>query len=144
MKTKRLFPVLIFLAGFVAGGALLSILSFTSPNPPVDAIGSIDAKTFFQRYTGRAIPYSGVIKGYMVDKEQYDAMTLVLAAYPGVIGFRIYNGIDNGFVNVGMVVGVNSNGTDALTIPNTVFKTVARYVGPCPPVCDASSPITAP
>jgi hypothetical protein len=142
MKTKRLFPVLIFLAGIVAGGVLLSILAFTSPNPAPAPISANAARTFFRNYMVHAIPYSNVIKGYTISREQYNAMTEIIGLNPSVTGFRIYNGVDDNGLAVGMVVGVTAAGNDYLTGSEPVRSTDARQgVGPCPTVCDNPSPI---
>ena len=38
-----------------------------------------------------------------------------------------------------VVAGVDMNGNDA--VKNTIFGTDAPKLGPCPPICDVSSPI---
>jgi glyceraldehyde-3-phosphate dehydrogenase/erythrose-4-phosphate dehydrogenase len=55
-------------------------------------------------------------------------------------GFRIYFGKDNNSNNVAIVVGVNSNGTDAVN--NPIYSFVSQNTNACPPVCDSNSPIT--
>jgi hypothetical protein len=139
MRTRKSLPVLTFMSGMFAGALLLGILSFSSPNPPMDIITAADAHAYYLNYMGRALPYNNVIKGYVIDIEQYNAMGQIIKDNPQLAGFRIYNGIDNNSTNLGIVVGVTSQGLDYIS--GKIYKTVARSVGPCPPVCDNSSPI---
>lgn len=139
MRTSKWLPVLTFVSGMFAGALFLGILSFTPPNPPMEVITAANAHTYYLNYMGRALPYNNVIKGYVIDLEQYNAMAQLYKDNSQLAGFRIYNGIDNSSTNLGIVVGITSQGLD--DVAGKIYKTTARSVGPCPPVCDNSSPI---
>ena len=86
-----------------------------------------------------AAPFNQVIKGFTVDKPQLDAMNSIAKENQDLTGFRIYFGKDNNGKKIGIVVGVDSSGKDALK--NTIFSTDSPISSPCPPICDVSSPI---
>ena len=147
MKTnKYFFPALGFLTGAVFGISIIGLLAFTNgpvmpaPGTGIIAITSAQANGYFNNYMSGATSFNQVIKGFMVDKSQLEAMNNISAENPGLAGFRIYFGKDNTAKKIGIVVGVDTMGKDAIT--NTVFNTDAPKLSPCPPMCDASSPIT--
>ena len=147
MKTnKYLLTLAGFLAGTVFGITTIVFLSFTNgPAAPAPGAGAVrlsaaEAHTFFVSYISGAVPYNQVMKGFNVGKSQLDAMNAIAAENPSLTGFRIYFGKDNDSRTIGIVVGVDNTGIDA--IKNSIFSTDGAKPGPCPPICDVASPIT--
>ncbi len=146
MKTKKyFFTVLAFIAGIVSGISMIGLLAFTnSPAPPASGTGvapitQADAHVFFNNYMAAASPLNQIIKGFTIDKTQLEAMNNIARENPDLSGFRIYMGQDNVSRKVGIVVGVDNMGRDA--VKNTIYNTESQRLSPCPPVCDVSSPI---
>ena len=78
-----------------------------------------------------------VFRSYTVDKDQLTAMANLLKDFPNLAGFRIYVGLNAGSQRVGIVVGVNADGTE--TTNQELFSTGWGIGGPCPPICDKGS-----
>jgi hypothetical protein len=146
MKTNRFFlSALVFLTGMVSGVSIIGLLAFTNgasapaPAVPIVAVSAAEAHGYFTNYMSGATAMNQVIKGFTVDKAQLDAMNSISAANPGLTSFRIYFGRDSRANKVGIVVGVDDAGRDAVN--GTIYSTEAPKSSPCPPICDTSSPI---
>lgn len=146
MKTnKYFFPLTAFFTGLVFGISILGFFSFTNgpvspaPNAGITPINATAAHVFFNNYIVTAAPFNQVIKGFTIDKVQLEAMNSIARENPELSGFRIYMGKDNNSMNIGIVVGVDNLGKDA--VKNTIFQTQGQKMSPCPPVCDVNSPI---
>jgi hypothetical protein len=147
MKTNKFFfPVVGFFAGLAFGISIIGLLAFTNgAGSPVSGAGNTpitasEAHGYFIKYISDAVPFNQVIKGFTIDKSQLDAMNIISKENADLTGFRIYMGKDNNSMKIGIVVGVDSMGKDA--IKNTVFNTASKNLSPCPPLCDTSSPIS--
>lgn len=147
MKTNKfLFIAAGFFGGLVSGISMIALFAFTNaPANPGSGGGSTpitaaDANLYLKNYLAGAASLNQVVKGFTIDKTQLDAMNSIALENSGLTGFRIYMGIDSQGRKVAIVVGVNSNGTDAVN--NTILNTNSQSTNPCPPVCDVNSPIT--
>lgn len=147
MKTNKYFPISLgFLTGSVFGISLFAILSFTNapgnpaPGPGVNAITAEAAHAYFNNYMTDAVPFDQVLKGFTIDKAQLEAMNNISKENPDLTGFRLYMGRDKDARNIGIVVGVDNTGRDA--VRNTIYGTDSKQLSPCPPICDVASPIT--
>jgi hypothetical protein len=138
MKTKKFFPVLTFLAGLLTGGILLAILAFASPAPPPAEITPAQARTYFSRYFQNPDNVTGM-RGYAIDLGQFNAMQQILLNDPTVKGFRVYKGIDDAQVRIGMVIGIDANGSESAQ--DKIYKSNSTYLGPCPTICDSLHPL---
>ena len=143
---KYFFTSIGFITGIVLGISIFGLLSFTSgpatpaPGSGIIAITPAQANSFFKSYMSGAASFNNVIKGFTVDKAQLEAMNTISRENPNLTGFRIYFGRDNNARKVGIVVGVDNTGMDA--VKNSIFDTDSPISSPCPPICDVSSPIT--
>jgi hypothetical protein len=142
---KIIFTGLGFITGTVFGISVIGFMSFTgapaapAPGSDIVAVSSDIARSYFTSYMSDAAPLSQVVKGFTVDRSQLEAMNSISRENPSLPGFRIYFGKDNNARKVAVVVGVDGAGIDA--VKNTIFSTDARISSPCPPICDATSPI---
>jgi hypothetical protein len=146
MKTNKCFvPALGFFAGLVVGISIIGLLAFTNaPVRPAPGAGIIvitvaEAHGFVNNYLKDAAPINQVVKGFTIDKAQLAAMKSLSEENPALTGFRIYFGKDNSAKRVGIVVGVDNAGKDAVT--GSILNTESQNLSPCPPVCDVNSPI---
>jgi hypothetical protein len=148
MKTNKIgLSVLPFFLGAVLGFSLFAMVSFTRADAPVnsppepDSISATDANVLLKRYLVTATTSPTPIKAFYIDLKQLDAMKLLLNKNSTLAGFRVYLGKTPGNNQVGIVVGVDNRGLDVAT--KTIYRTDSPQSGPCPTVCDASSPISA-
>jgi hypothetical protein len=146
MKTnKYFFPFMGFITGMVFGISIIGFLSFSSgpASPPqgngIIAITTTEAHGFINKYLSEATSLNQVIKGFTIDKSQLDAMNAIAKANADLTSFRIYMGKDNSSRKIGIVVGVDNAGKDA--VKNGIYNTMGSKLSPCPPICDATSPI---
>lgn len=56
-------------------------------------------------------------------------------------GIKVYYGVDDKGNNIGIVLGINEEGKDVIK-EGDIQSIGTLHLGPCPPVCDASSPIS--
>jgi len=143
-KKKIIFPAVTFVMGAVIGITLFAFFSFkmNDPAPPpqgVRVISESDANTMFKRYFSSAIITATIVKGYSLDTLQLNAMKLIKNSNKEVSGFRVYLGKDANGAAVGIVVGLDSRGSDAVS--SGIYMTESPNTGPCPPLCDQNSPI---
>jgi hypothetical protein len=142
---KYFFPVMGFFSGVVIGMSMIALFAFTSspsssaPGSSISAITADVAHSLLVKYLADAPPANMVIKGFTIDKSQLDAMNLISKENAELAGFRIYLGKDAAARKVGIVVGVDNLGNDA--VKNTIYSTDLQRTSPCPPICDVSSPI---
>ena len=139
-----LFTAATFVAGLFVGLSALAFMSFTSapakaPAGSLVQITATDAHTFFMKYMASATPLNQVVKGFTLDRSQLDAMDALARENTELAGFRIYMGLDNSGKKIGIVVGVDITGKDALK--NSIFNTDSKNLSPCPLICDVTSPI---
>lgn len=139
-KNRYFFPVLGFFGGMIAGIALIGLWSFTPAATGMVSISVTEAKTYLNNYLTDAAPVNGVIKGFTIDKEQFDAMSAIAKGNAGISGFRVYMGKDNSSRKIGIVVGIDELGKEAVT--GTIYGTDSKSLSPCPPICDVNSPIS--
>jgi hypothetical protein len=144
MKTNKYFlSVLGFFAGIIAGVSFLGLLSF-SGGPGAGGglvpITASEAKGYIGNYKADAV-VNTVVTGFTIDRGQLEAMNAIARENPELAGFRVYMGKDNTSRRLGIVVGVDKAGKDAVN--GTVYNTDAGSLSPCPPVCDVSSPINS-
>jgi len=148
MKANNIFFTTTgFFSGIVAGASMVALLSFTyDPGTPVVPGGGIvpitltEAIGYFKNFQKDAAPLNQVVKGFTIDKTQLDAMNSLAKESTTLTGFRIYMGKDNNSRKIGIVVGIDNTGKDA--VKNTIFNTDSQSLSPCPPICDVNSPIT--
>ena len=146
MKTnKYIFSALGFLAGMLLGFSVFGLLSFSNgpgsagSGPGIVPISAAEAQTFLHNYMSDATAINEVIKGFTIDKTQLEAMNAISKENPNLAGFRIYLGKDNTSRKIGIVVGIDNDGKDAVN--GKVYNTDRGVLSPCPPVCDVSSSI---
>ena len=131
--------------GIIIGISIMAMLSFTKNDDKVNLrtgvipISSSQANTYFRNYMSTSSSFNGVIKGYTVDKNQLDAMTLLSIENRNLTGFRIYNGKDENSEKMSIVVGIDNEGKDATS--NSIYNTDSPTAQPCPTLCDLSSSI---
>lgn len=144
-NNKYIITAIGFLSGMVFGIATIGFFSFSNgPASPVPAGGVVpitaaEARNYYSRYISEAGSFNQVLKGFTIDKAQLEAMNNIAKENPALTVFRIYMGKDNNSRKIGIVVGVDEKGLDA--VKNTIYNTDSQNLSPCPPVCDLNSPI---
>jgi hypothetical protein len=134
-----------FFIGAIFGISLFAVLSFSKPtapplpNQPLDIIDTLAAKKLFYNYYNSTGPIPTTFKGFMVDRLQLEAMNNLVNYDRTLTGFRLYMGMTDSGERVGIVVGVNDRLSDA---PGRIYQTASVNSGPCPFICDETSPIT--
>ena len=104
---------------------------------PGPALISVDsANTYFKCYMKTPLSIDTLV-AFSVNMEQLEAMQLLLKNDTGAKGFRIYMGMVGDPTPVDMVVATDAAGTDNAS---AIYMTSAS--GPCPDLCDKTSPIT--
>ena len=145
-KIRKVLPVMTFVLGVGTGIMMIVLLSFSKSPVPAESpqvlrpIDTTEAQTLLRHYLSSTTIPAMPVKGFFLDMQQLDAMNRLSRENTTLTGFRIYLGKDANNVVVGIVVGVNNRGSDAVS--NTIYKTESSRSGPCPPVCDITSPIT--
>lgn len=149
MNTRKYFYIVIgFATGAIFSLSLLGLFAFTSgPNMPGAPAGLVkitkdQAQTFVNNYLTDAAPIAEPVKGFTLQRAQLDAMNKLVQENSALTGFRIYLGKDANAAGVGIVVGLDKSGSDALS--GSIYSTDGSGVSPCPPICDATSPIGSP
>jgi hypothetical protein len=147
MKNKFLMMFMAFVAGAAVGALIFWMVccgcckksccgqqcDLGINKEEIHLINTKQANTYFKAYISTAIP--DTLKAFTINLQQFNAMKLIEKAEPSVHGFRIYMGIDSG-KPVRMVVGTGSpDKTDF------IYFTPDNFSGPCPHVCDNTSPI---
>jgi hypothetical protein len=100
-----------------------------------------DGRDLFQNYLRNA-QYNikvgtTVIRAMSISKDMLSAMNSLQASHPNLAGFRVYVGLDANNQKVGVVVGLNADGTDATSLE--LYAADWGYGSPCPPLCDRNS-----
>ncbi|MFZ4520548.1 MAG: hypothetical protein ACOYNC_02515 [Bacteroidales bacterium] len=150
MKNKTTMFLLAMFAGAIIGAAIVWMLcnccchkscnvTQTPVPPPVESPGNQQindsvANTYFKEYLKSPI-HVDTLKAFTISFTQFNAMQQIANSDTSVHGFRIYLGMD-GKTPVRMVVGTGS--PDKV---NKIILTDDVNSGPCPYICDDSSPI---
>jgi hypothetical protein len=144
-KNHFALMALVFVIGILAGVYVPRLYSafFITNNPAaIPGITQIKVpeanKLFNDYYVGAPRPDSA-FKGFWIQKDQLQALSLLAKAYPNFAGFRIYMGPDSP-VRTRIFVGVTSADRDDITC---IYRTTSGTSDPCPPICDTQSPITS-
>jgi hypothetical protein len=144
---KFMLPMVTFVSGVVIGIGTMALISHpcTSDNiseAGITLIAPGDANTLVNNYAGSEdkVPTEPV-KGFYLDTTQLNAMRIIGRQNSSLPGFRIYLGKNSSNLIQGIVVGVDNRGMDVYT--GKIYTTTSPNCGPCPWVCDVSSPIIA-
>ncbi|NNF02244.1 MAG: hypothetical protein HKN22_06130 [Bacteroidia bacterium] len=130
---KKLIPGILFSA------ILFMVYSFSGTSSALEGEVSIqEARAYFANYMSSAEVPEKPIESIAVNRQQSEKISALLAADPNLAGVRIYHGVDGEGREVGMIVGVDSNGKDNC---NNIYITDYMHSGACPPVCDTESAI---
>jgi len=152
-KNKMAMISVTFILGAVFGISLIALLSFVrtpnppSPDPPLNPILTAEANRLFHNYYDKAVIIDEKIKGFYVDRPQLEALN-ELAKNTTLVGFRIYLGktLPTSSDTVAIIVGVTNRMEDdapsTTGVVGKIYRTESRKTGPCPPMCDRTSPIT--
>jgi hypothetical protein len=152
-KNKMAMVSVTFILGAVFGISLFALLSFVrTPNPPLpnpllNPIQTAEANRLFHYYYDSATSLNAKIEGFYVDRPQLEALN-ELAKNTALVGFRIYLGktAPASKDTLSIIVGVTSKMLDdvpvATGVNGKIYRTESRKAGPCPPMCDRTSPIT--
>ena len=144
-STKQKQSIFTFTSGVLMGILLIGIYSFTMEVPnttPVPDDQKIDVETankLFLNYFKSAPSQNKPFIGFAVSRDELKLISSLLTD-TSLKGCRVYMGKDKNNNDVRMVVGVNKTGDDMIS--KGIYKTTASFSSPCPPVCDAASPIT--
>lgn len=140
---KILFASVCFFSGLLAGITVLGLMSFSpAPGTGVVPLNQTAARSYIAGFVAGAAPSNTIIKGFTIDKSQLEAMNLLNRENQALSGFRIYLGKNESGKLLGIVVGIDSQGKDAVN--NSIFGTDAKSVSPCPPACDAAGGLANP
>ena len=142
--------LLAFVAGVVIGAAILwmicnccckqSCSRTPVPEPIIDSaamrkVSVQQANTYFHAYFNSPVSVDS-LKGFTINFQQFEAMKAIANIDSTVHGFRIYMGMDSN-TPVRLVVGTGTpDHTDNIYVTSDVDS------GPCPHICDDTSPIT--
>lgn len=109
--------------------------------PPIkiNPIAIDDARILLRNYQASAATPAVPVKGVFLDRSQFEAMKQLVEANPKLPGFRVLFGRETAGSNVSIVLGVDGNNRDLVN--NQIYVTQSPKTGPCPPICDATSPI---
>ena len=153
MKKEFIWIIAAFIIGILIGGAIVwkcgsgccktscsdkeCIIIKPSPYGKNTAtIDTIAANSYYHAYLGAPVSID-TLKAFTINLEQFYAMGKILNADSTVHGFRIYMGADGSPAKpVMMVVGTGSPDKTG-----SIYLTSAIGSGPCPIICDVSSPI---
>lgn len=130
-----------FFSGIVLGASIFGLISFTNPTPPVSLMPGVskvslqEASSYIRAYTDHATPSNEVIKGFVINKEQLDALNQLANENRSLSLFRIYMGSDANGNRVGILLGIDGQGSDA---SGSIYMATGG-ASPCPPVCDGNS-----
>jgi hypothetical protein len=148
MKNRTTLLLLTFAAGVIIGAVIVWMLcncccktsccsnqaTFIGDPAGLKKISVTKANSFFKTYIKNPLSVD-TLKAFTINAEQFNAMTMIVKADSTVHGFRIYMGADS-LTPVRMVVGTGSPDKT-----NLIYATSDLNSGPCPHVCDKSSPI---
>ncbi|HNY01610.1 MAG TPA: hypothetical protein PKG48_03430 [Bacteroidales bacterium] len=135
-------PVSGFLAGMILGLGFLGLVSFTAAPGGGATVTAEQARSYIANYAAGATSAGEVIKGFTIDRSQFEAMSSLSKENGALAGFRIYLGRDESSRLRGIVVGMDGQGRDVVN--GSIFNTDAKSVSPCPPACEITSPLTQP
>jgi hypothetical protein len=102
---------------------------------------SVDSATHMSgNYFKSADVISAKPEAVVIDTTQVRVMYTIMMRDHSLAGFRIYFGNPSPLSKekIGIVVGMDNKEHDVLS---TIYQTAGGHVGPCPNVCDVTSPI---
>jgi hypothetical protein len=140
-KQRSWLPVIIGVAGLLIGaGITFTVMHLYGQNylvtdPCPSTLTEKQVSSYMKTYLSTAAPSQGILGGFTVDLQQYNAMACLLTHNSQLAGFRMYNGKDNTGAIISMLVGVDKLTNDDRTMFYTVNPGIS---GPCPPICDKS------
>jgi hypothetical protein len=146
MKTSKFtFAFSTFLLGAGFGIAVLALISFSAANPSLPSIrtGQItvdSAVHMASNYIANAEVITAKPEAVVVDTTQVRVMYNLMLRDKSLAGFRIYFGYPTKISRekVGIVVGMDAKEHDLIQY---IYQTAGTHIGPCPTICDISSPI---
>jgi hypothetical protein len=146
-KERTIFSGINFFPGVICSIALMALISLAVPcqSQTVDSRVSLDlAKQYYQNYITAYKPSQDTLKGFFVSFNQLVTLDSLMRRNPTLSGCRIYLAKDNSKADVMLVVGVDNKGKDVATSGtySGIYMTSPVNTGPCPKMCDVTSPIT--
>ncbi len=132
--------VLTFMLGAIMGISLFVSYSFISgaPRPAttgeLSQVNATEAQQLRDAYVGKAQPMNDIFRGFTVNKDQLDAMNLLIGENSELAGFRVYMGEDAENRAKMVVYGVNQS--ESIDMSTTIYVTEPNTSGPCPTLCE--------
>jgi|GEM_PF-1440215 len=141
IKWYRKLVIALTISTIVPTTFLLTSLAPAAPAPAGTAtsVSQEDARTLISNYRKSAAAADSQVNGIRVEAGQLESMNNIAAANPNTRGYRMYYGQDGAGSDVSVVVGINDDGQD---MTETIYSTGRTGTNLCPPVCDATSPLT--
>lgn len=159
-SSNKLWIIIAFIVGLIIGALIIwacyccccSGSCSTEPDqkgqqgdepgiPPYSAISVQTANQNFHTYYDAHRDTIYGLKGFTISMNQYLAMGQILASDTSAIhGFRFYLGANGSPENKVMIIVATGSG-DKLS---SIYQTDGAGTGPCPDICDDSSPEGSP
>lgn len=118
---------------------LLTSLAPAAPSGDATPVSQEEARNMISNYRKSAAGAASSINAIRIEAGQLESMNNIAATNPSTKGYRMYYGEDAAGSDVSVVVGVNDDGQD---MTETIYSTARTGSNLCPPVCDATSPLT--
>jgi hypothetical protein len=148
MKNNFLMMLLAFIAGVIVAALVAWLLccnccksgcshkqcSAAPDSTGIMKVTSGEAQTIKTAYLKDKPVSVDTLRAFSINIAQFNAMKLIALKDTNLLGFRVYMGLD-GRTPVRLVVGFGS--PDHV---EAIYKTTEDNSGPCPDVCDDSTP----
>jgi hypothetical protein len=134
-----------YLLGFVSASivaVVLYLVTMGKGSSDLQVLTVEQARQYYSNYHAHALPETEILKGFsFLTADYFQAAASIYGKDEGIVGYRTYMGVDDSGAAIGIMVGVDASGKD-MTNDDDIIYGVRGSMGPCPNICDSSSPIT--
>jgi|GEM_PF-4605478 len=134
-----------YLLGFVSASlvaVILYLITTGKTSAELEVLTVDQARQYYSNYHLHAVPETEILKGFsFLTADYFQAVASLYGGEKDMVGYRSYMGVDASGQAIGIVVGVDASGRDMAADDDVIYG-VRGSMGPCPNICDNSSPIT--
>lgn len=137
---KRLIVILTISTIVPSAILCMSLAPFApAPSDQTKSVSKEAARENIRKYRESTEATESPVTGIRIEAGQLESMNNIRAANPNVSAYRMYFAQDSIGEPLSIVVGINDDGQDNT---ESIYSTARKGSNLCPPMCDATSPLT--
>lgn len=136
---KKLIVILTISTIIPTAMLCMSLTPFAPANNEPQSVSKDVARENIRKYRESPEATETAVTGIRIEASQLESMNNIRNTNPNTSAYRMYFAQDSVGAPLSIVVGIDDDGQDNT---ETIYSTARKGSNLCPPMCDATSPLT--